>query len=258
MKERLLVLAKAAPEASAKYQELICVAGITDKGEWRRVYPVPWEVFWGRSGKKFSKKQWIEYELVDDSPSDHRPESRKIKPNSIRALEEEEFANIEKMLSERVTTIEDLMKEGSKKVSLGVVKPEILDFLPMDNSQYKKVLEMGKQTTLHGGKAYRLEPPEYKYQYVFKDVPGEERAHKMLCEDWELERLYSGCKKRFQENKYSSMEVVHEKVQDKMLNGITKYEHVYFIVGTHVKFGTYLIVGVVYPRKADIANGDIS
>lgn len=39
MKERLLVLAKAAPEASKKYEELICVAGITEKGEWRRIYP---------------------------------------------------------------------------------------------------------------------------------------------------------------------------------------------------------------------------
>jgi hypothetical protein len=255
MKEKLLVLAKAAPEASKKYQELICVAGITDKGEWRRVYPVPWEVFWDKGGKKFKKKQWIEYEVEDSKPSDHRPESRKIRLGSIKVLHEEKFSNIEDMLKGRLTTIEDLMEKGAKEVSLGVVKPEILDFGPMDNSQYKKVLEMGKQRTLFEEKAYRLDPPEYKYQYVFKDILEEKRPHKMLCEDWELERLYSGCKSFFEQGKYASMEVVHDKVKEKMFKGtraITNYGHVYFIVGTHFRFGTYLIVGVVYPRKADV------
>ncbi|MBN2122520.1 hypothetical protein JW721_05725 [Candidatus Micrarchaeota archaeon] len=255
MREKLLVLAKAAPEASRKYEELVCVAGITDKGEWRRVYPVPWEVFWGSSGKKFKKKQWIEYELEGEGPSDYRPESRKIKPASIKVLGEAKFSEIERLLEARLTTIEDLMASGAKNVSLGVVKPEILGFAPMDNAQYRKVLEMGKQTTLEGGKAYRLEPPEYKYQYTFKDVPKEKRPHNMLCEDWELERLYSGCKKRFEDGKYPSMEVVHQKVGEKMFSGersITKYGHVYFVVGTHFRFGTYLVIGVVYPRKADV------
>jgi len=253
MKEKLLVLAKAAPEASSKYQELVCIAGITDKGEWRRIYPVPWEVFWAGKDTKFKKKCWIEYELVDDKPSDHRPESRKIKPDSIRVLSEEKFENIERMLLDRLTTIEELTAKGHTFVSLGVVKPEILDFLPMDNEQYRKVLEMGKQTTLFGDKAYKLEPPEYKYRYVFRDVPLE-RPHEMLCEDWEIERLYSNCKKYLLEGKYASMDEVHSKVKEKMVGSISKNKHVYFIVGTHFRFGTYVVVGVVYPKKADFAD----
>ena len=103
------MLAKACPEISQKYESLICVAGITDKGEWRRIYPIPWKTFWGTSPKYFSKKQWIEYELVSEKPSDHRPESRKIKPNTIKPLEREEYGKIETMLAERITTIEKLM-----------------------------------------------------------------------------------------------------------------------------------------------------
>ena len=55
MRERLLILAKAAPETSKKYESLVCVAGITDSGEWRRVYPLPWKMFWESSGRNFKK-----------------------------------------------------------------------------------------------------------------------------------------------------------------------------------------------------------
>ena len=98
MKERLLVLAKAAPVVSSKYRYLVCVAGITETGEWRRIFPVPWEVFLGSGNIKFKKKQWIEYELRENKSPDGRPESRKIKPETITPLHEESFRNIKKML----------------------------------------------------------------------------------------------------------------------------------------------------------------
>ena len=63
-KEKLIVLGKACPIISKKYEHLVCVAGITDKGEWRRIYPVPWEVFWKGNTTRFKKKAWIEYELA--------------------------------------------------------------------------------------------------------------------------------------------------------------------------------------------------
>jgi len=42
------------------------------------------------------------------------------------------------------------------------------------------------------------------------------------------------------------------KVREKMLDGITKNGHVYFIAGSHYRFSTFMIVGIVYPRKADV------
>ena len=55
MIERLLVLAKAIPEISSKYEHLVCVAGITDSGEWMRIYPIPWKVFWKNSRTNLKK-----------------------------------------------------------------------------------------------------------------------------------------------------------------------------------------------------------
>lgn len=59
MKERLLVLAKAVPEISSKYEHLVCIAGITEAGKWRRIYPIPWKIFWKSSSRNFKKKYWI-------------------------------------------------------------------------------------------------------------------------------------------------------------------------------------------------------
>jgi hypothetical protein len=39
--ERILVTVRTYPNLSTKYIETVCTGGINDKGEWRRLYPVP-------------------------------------------------------------------------------------------------------------------------------------------------------------------------------------------------------------------------
>jgi hypothetical protein len=251
MKERLLVLAKAVPEISSKYESLVCVAGITDSGEWRRIYPIPWNIFWGTSSRNFKKKYWIEYETAGSG--DYRHESMKIKPETIKPIGEASFSEIESMLKDRLTTIEELEELGPKKTSLGVVEPkELIDFVPTSNKHYEELTQMSKQKDLSGGKAVKLDIPEYKYRYIFKDVIGEKRNHENLCEDWEVGELYRNCKRYLEQGKYKNEEELHQKVKEKMLTKITKNGHFYFIVGSHFIFPTYMIVGVVYPRKEDI------
>jgi hypothetical protein len=136
---------------------------------------------------------------------------------------------------------------------LGVVKPlEIMDFTPVDNAHYEKLVTRGAQRDLFGESAIRLDIPKYKYRYIFKD-DKEGRTHELLCEDWEVGELYRNCERYREMGKYKDEEEVHLKVKEKMLNRITKYNHVYFIVGSHFRFPTYMIVGVVYPKKADFA-----
>jgi len=253
LKERLLVLAKATPEISKKYKELICVAGITDKGEWRRIYPVPWEVFWEGRATKFKKKHWIEYELEDESPSDHRPESRKIKHETIKLLGEAKFSEIEGLLKGKLSTIENLEQLGPKVQSLGVVRPvKIKDFQAVDNEHYEELLRMKSQTTLDGNSAIRIDIPRYKYKYTFAD-DLEGREHNIICEDWEVSELHRNCEKYRAQGKYRDEKEVQEKVKERMLL-ILQNDRAYFIVGTHFRFPTFLVVGVVYPRKADLSS----
>jgi len=251
MKERLLVLAKAIPEISAKYEHLVCVAGLTDKGEWRRIYPIPWKIFWKNNDQYFKKKMWIEYELQDNKPSDHRPESRKIKFETIIPLQEATFGEIERLLKERLTTIEELEEKTPKVQSLGVVKPvEILGFEPTTNKHYEELLIKKEQLKLDGRRAVQFDIPKYKYRYIFRD--DKEKVHEIICEDWEVGELYRNCENYRREGKYKDENEVHQKVREKFISAIPKKGHLYFIVGSHYRFPTYLIIGVIYPKKSDM------
>ena len=45
MDEQIVVLAKAYPTFSKKYGQVWCLAGMTEEGEWRRIYPIPMDTY---------------------------------------------------------------------------------------------------------------------------------------------------------------------------------------------------------------------
>jgi len=59
--ERILILAKTYPSPSAQYVETSCVAGITQDGSMRRLYPVPFRMI--EEGQQFKKWQWIDVRI---------------------------------------------------------------------------------------------------------------------------------------------------------------------------------------------------
>jgi hypothetical protein len=73
--ERILILAKTYSSPSAQYVETSCVAGITDKGCMRRLYPVPFRLI--ENNQQFKKWQWVDVR-VEKANNDRRPESHKI------------------------------------------------------------------------------------------------------------------------------------------------------------------------------------
>ena len=85
VQERVLVLCRAIPEESTKYGTVVCCAGLTDGGEFRRLYPVPFHPFRRGGGIPFHKKQWITASLQPPEARDKRAESRKIDMKSIVA-----------------------------------------------------------------------------------------------------------------------------------------------------------------------------
>jgi len=249
MKERMLVLAKAAPIVSSKYEHLICVAGITENGEWRRIYPIPFKLF--LTGHGFKKKSWIEYELENPEPSNHRPESRKIIPESVKQLEEEDYGKIHELLQSRVTSLEELQSKSHREVSLGVIKPKIMDFYAGENKHLAKMIKKCGQRNIFGKSVVRIDTTEKEFSYVFECCDNCNKKHDILVEDWEVAELYRNCKKYWKMGKYPSESVVIMKVREKMFEWMKNRKEVFFIVGTHFKFNTYIIIGIVYPRKND-------
>lgn len=78
--ERILILCKTYPSPSAGHAETSCVAGITESGEMRRLYPVPFRLI--TDERQFKKWQWITAR-VEKATNDHRPESHKLFVDTI-------------------------------------------------------------------------------------------------------------------------------------------------------------------------------
>ena len=95
----------------------------------------------------------------------------------------------------------------------------------------------------------RLEVPDKKFGYYFQCFDG--KKHRILCEDWELGELYRKCENYRKEGKYKDENEVFEKVKQKMLGELPSKRNLYFVVGTHFRFPTFMIVGLVYPKKSD-------
>lgn len=81
-KKKVLIVVRTYPTPAHKGVEVSCTAGITDSGEWIRLFPIPYRFL--DLDQRFAKYQWIEVSAV--KASDPRPESYKVIADSIKIL----------------------------------------------------------------------------------------------------------------------------------------------------------------------------
>ncbi len=238
----MLVLCQAYPTISSKYELLICMAGITEEGELRRIYPVPF-VKWQRD--PISKRRWIEYEMKDDRSSDGRRESRKIVPSSLSVGDEVSYDTVRGMILEKLSSIERLSDEGS---SLGIIKPIVTDLgFEWKEARQRKADLISKQRTLDGGRLDFYFPPELiRYRFRCNGSDGCS-GHHIMCEDWEAIMLY-----RNMCDRASTLETAHDKVRGKLFDWMLKERDLYFMMGTDARYGKWLIISLLYPRPPRI------
>ena len=248
--ENILVLAKTYPETSRKYGLLVCVAGVNEKGEWRRIYPVPYLIFYDNRYKsiRFKKFDIINVNLKK-SPRDHRKESYKI-------INWEKISIIDNVSdwSERREIIEKLLDPGfnilkKKERSLGIIKPkEINDFLEKKRTRLqgdKEVLErIQRLLPEYTGRSAptKFRPAKIPWiGYKYKCYDPDCRGHEMMCIDWEIQELY---RKIVIKNKDS-----FEKVKQKAFDWMVNERDLYFVVGTTWRYNRWMVIGTRYPPK---------
>ena len=84
---KVLITVMTYPHPCRGYQELVCTAGVTESGEWIRLYPVDYR--YREQHQKFKKYQWIEVVLgPNGAGNDNRKESRRPDLDSIKLLGE--------------------------------------------------------------------------------------------------------------------------------------------------------------------------
>jgi hypothetical protein len=126
---RVLITVMTYPHPKESHDEVVCTAGVTEAGEWVRLFPVDYRYL--PKQKQFHKYQWIELDVLPRGyKTDGRKESREPKLDSIQ-LRGEPLPPANKWQARREIidrlphrTVRQLIQlHQEERVSLGVARP---------------------------------------------------------------------------------------------------------------------------------------
>jgi hypothetical protein len=266
-KKRICIIAKTYPRPSAKYDELVCTAGITKSGNWIRLYPIPFRKL--GFDKQYSKFHWVEADITRNT-KDFRPESYRLTSHDaieiidhVPADKDGTWAARRDLLLKNVyddlaTLITDAY-DPEKRVSLAVFKPKkILKFKvkACDDREWKKstldsIKARALQVDLFAGAQNPFEVVEkipYKFSYTFEDINGKQSTPQII--DWEIGQLFRNCLK-------DGEKAALGKVRKKYWDDFACSKDTYLILGTTLEHhalnahNPFLIIGV-FPPKVEV------
>ncbi len=261
MKDKILILVKTYPTFSKKYHELVCTAGINEKGEWVRIYPVPFRTL--PELEQYKKYDYVEVDLIKNN-EDPRPESHKLaQDDSIKRLMSIDTKNNWQQRKEIIfsktpvfNNIETLIQANKQDgTSLAIFKPdsfeftfeaceeewsqEILDFIEQQKNMPSLFPELTREIKL-------VKKLPYKFSYKFTDTNG--KTSNLMIADWEIGQLYWNCFKQLQNKEEAAKSVAKKYGETFQSNDI------HFFLGTTRQFdgwanNPFIIIGVFYPPK---------
>ncbi|MGB0334416.1 MAG: hypothetical protein ACPGGN_03570 [Opitutales bacterium] len=273
MIERILITVKTYPTLSEKYSELVCTAGVNEKGQWRRIYPVKFRQL--QDASQYKKFQWVEAD-IEKSTSDKRPESYKlVRPDCLQLLGDpistsEKWAARKDAFHNKVPLERDISKlienAHADVCSLAHYLPEnYLKFVVEETSRewsseklakleaQKQQMDLFKDEATLEEEFKVVEKLPYKFSYQFSDPSG--RKPKLMIEDWELGALYLNCLRDANGDEAVAVQKVREKYWDEfVISG--KYD-LSLILGTTYEYhnkrapNPYVIIGVVPTPRDD-------
>ncbi len=193
--ERTLILVKAVPRPSKTYQETVCCAGVTEAGEWRRLFPVRFRQL--AEGKQFRRWQWIDYRWQRPR-DDRRKESRRVEEDSIWPSDTLPPALRLGFLTRLLRTSTE--HAAAREESLALIEPRDLKLRfrkktpGMMDAERQRYRDAARQGSLFDEALAQMEPCPYAVQVPFVDQEGGE--HAPLCEDWETTAAFYRLRQR--------------------------------------------------------------
>jgi len=231
------------PEESRKYFHTVCVAGITDYGELRRLYPVPFKPLLAEGGIPFHKRDWIQATVhPPEDRRDKRKESRKVDMQSIQVLGNEDYVKIREIIRKHLSPSISAIRDSG--ASLGFIKPRIVDYEceiestePVDKSQ----LDLQGRPL---GKIKLGQTSRYTFFCEESKKCCGDRPHCMEIHDWEANELYRNIIQK--DKKHAA---IKDKMKQKWYGWMTTERDIYFMMGTHHLWKVWMIVSVLYPPR---------
>jgi hypothetical protein len=251
---RVLITVMTYPHPSAKYKELVCTAGVTESGDWVRLYPVDYR--YRPTSQRFHKYQWIRVNLGPrGAGNDNRKESRHPDLGSI-TLDGPPIGPDDRWRDRRaiidrlpVHTVKEWQAlHEQDRVSLGVVRPKrVLDLkIEPANAGWKPEWQvLFDQMNLFERPQKPLRKLPYKFSYVF-ECEDNAKPHTAMIEDWELGVLFLNEAERLGDDKRAA-----DSVRNKFFGEMCRADKdTRFFMGTRFPYNTWLVLGVFWPPRA--------
>jgi hypothetical protein len=215
--QRVLILCKTYPSPSATYSETSCVAGVTEKGELIRLFPVPFRLI--ADEQQFRKWQWVSA-LVEKARDDHRPESHRVFVDRIECDDAPLPAGKEGWphrmeLLRRVPIYSDFAAVEAARVSSGatlaLLRPSRileLEIKATKNADWTdeeraKLTQMQRQSSLFSEEEDQrqvalLEKIPFDFHYRYEcTVDGTSAVYRHKLVDWEVGALYRRLRRQY-------------------------------------------------------------
>lgn len=250
--KRVLVTVKTYPTPSWSSIESSCTAGVTDKSEWIRLYPIPFRLL--ESSKQFKRYQRVEVN-VRKATTDARPESYRVDPDSITVLgppldTKDKWRARKAILAPLATSSLcelDRLHRLDKR-SLGFFKPRQILGLEIESLQETSWSEAEEAKLMQDNMflqrpAYMLEKVPFKFYYRFTCDDPTCRSHRISCHDWEIHQSYREWKRQWPKD-------WEAKLRQKYEREMIELNDTHFYMGTLAAHqDTWIIIGLFYPRK---------
>jgi hypothetical protein len=251
---RFLMLVKTYPIPSRRYEETVCCAGIdAETRAWIRMYPVNFRSL--DEYARFAKWQFIDA-TWSPSASDARPESRRVHQDSIRAGEKLPAGSGWRARRAWLDPIVDPSLEYlldanlSRKQSLGAIRPaKIEKFIIRPASaaspeQVEHVEQLRLEWTGSTEPTSDLELLPFEFLYRFTCRDDRCKGHEMQIFDWELGQAYRNFRRIYRTRHGPGG--WEAKLRQKYELELPSRD-LHLLLGTHHRWGSWLIVGVVAP-----------
>ncbi|PPD58396.1 hypothetical protein [Dehalogenimonas etheniformans] len=251
-KKKILITVRTYPIPSSKDIEVSCTAGITEDGNWIRIFPVPFRFL--NEDQRFKKYQTIEANLIK-AKSDTRAESYRVNVETIKVISDSIgtdncwAARKSKVLPLKALSLCALQRERNLSLfpTLGFFKPNRIKRLiiePTNPEWTMEELSKLRQYPLFGKlPKEELKKVPYSFKYEFECEDDNCKSHILSCTDWEMGASFHNWK-----DKYGSSWEEHFRA--KYEKEMIETNDTHFYVGTvHQHPDAWIIVGLFYPNK---------
>ena len=260
--KKILIWGKTYPELSSKYFETVCTGGVLENGSPVRLYPIPFRYLSGED--RFEKYQWVTARLLRN-PSDARPESYRVQPDSLQCGEKipttkDEWGKRAEILFKnsnwQFNNVDDLLvSQRQHKTSLGVITPKEIvnvevtkrskddekDFaekfeqLKLNNELSQAQLDLFEQSTPAEMKHLDFVSSRIRIKWLCASTTC--NGHQMQILDWEVGEL----------QRKQGDDAACEKV--KAICDLKQYALKFFLGNLAQHPTAFTIVGLWYPKR---------